>query len=362
LNARLPFDAGFARITFIDGQYAAELSSSIPEGSLVVLPLSQALNGYADILQEAVHRSTNTDAGAFAALNAALFRDGALVLAQGEIATPVHVAHVTSDRPGRAVSFPRNVVVAAPTSKLTVIETCISLGDENHFTDAVTDVLLEEGASVDHYHLLLENRSAYHIGRLNVRQGRDTSYRGLVYETGSGLGRLDVQTVFDDTGSTAELRGLYITAGDQHIDNEVSIDHAKPHNTSRLYYKGILDDRSSAVFGGTVFVRPGADKTDAHQEDKNLLLSEDAAVSSKPALEIYADDVKAGHGATAGALADETLFYIQSRGIDADTAMRLVVQGFASEILDAVSVEPLRAWLEADAMHALPRFTGEVTA
>jgi Fe-S cluster assembly protein SufD len=146
-----------------------------------------------------------------------------------------------------------------------------------------------------------------------------------------------------------------VTAGEQHVDNYLTIDHAQPHGLSRLYYKGILDEKSKAVFGGTVFVRPGAIKTDAHQEDKNLVLSHEAEVDSKPALEIYADDVKAGHGATAGAVAEDALFYMQSRGIDEGTANQLLIRGFASEILDDV-MEPLREYLEKETSAALPRF------
>ena len=142
----------------------------------------------------------------------------------------------------------------------------------------------------------------------------------------------------------------------------MSIDHAKPHGKSRLYYKGILDDESRAVFGGTVYVQPGADKTDAYQEDKNLLLSDRAEADSKPSLEIYADDVKCGHGATAGAVADEAIFYLRSRGIDEQTASRLLIKGFASEILDEVGIEPLRVFLEERTSSALPRFTGAEVA
>ncbi|MCH6555925.1 MAG: SufD family Fe-S cluster assembly protein, partial [Chloroflexi bacterium] len=142
------------------------------------------------------------------------------------------------------------------------------------------------------------------------------------------------------------LNGLYLTSGSQHIDNYINIEHAKPHGTSRLFYKGILDGESKAVFGGTVLVRPGADKTDAHQEDKNLLLSEKAEVASKPSLEIYADDVKCGHGATAGTIAEDAIFYMRSRGLDLETATAFLIKGFASGILDKVRVQPLRAFLE----------------
>jgi len=149
-----------------------------------------------------------------------------------------------------------------------------------------------------------------------------------------------------------------VTAGSQHIDNYLNIDHQAPHCTSRLYYKGILDEKSRAVFGGLVLVRPGADKTDAYQQDKNLVLSDEAEVDSKPSLEIYADDVKCGHGATAGAVADDALFYLRSRGIDEATANQLLIRGFASEILDE-TMEPLREYLEKQTMEALPRFRAD---
>ena len=353
ITERLPFDSGMTRVVFVDGHFVEALSATATEG-VTVMPLSKAIQKHEAIVQKHLGQYARASDGAFAALNAALFADGAFVLADNATRTPVHLMYATTT--AGSMTYPRTLVVAGPTSELTLIETYVSLTDGNHFTDAVTEIVLEDGARVDHYRLLLENDAAYQVGQVRVSQGRDTHYGGLVYETGGGLARLDMETLFGDTGSYADLRGLYITSGDQHIDNMISIDHAKPHNTSRLIYKGILDGRSSAVFGGTVFVRPGADKTDSHQEDKNLLLSHEAEVDSKPALEIYADDVKAGHGATAGAITDEALFYLQSRGIDEFTAMQLIVRGFASQITDTVAVQSLRAWLEQHTLEALPRF------
>jgi Fe-S cluster assembly protein SufD len=263
---------------------------------------------------------------------------------------------VTTEHDGPVVTYPRILLIAGKTSEVTLLETYISYGDQPHFTDSVTEIDLHEGARVRHARLLLESQASYQVAHVRPFLGRDSSFESIVFESGGGLARLDLETVICEPGANVDLRGLYITGGDQHMDNLVSIDHKAPHGTSRLYYKGILDGTSTAVFGGTVFVREGADKTDSHQEDKNLVLSEKAVVYSKPALEIYADDVKAGHGATAGAVADEALFYMQSRGIDADTAMQLLVQGFASEILDKVPVEPLKLWLEQRALQALPRF------
>ena len=219
---------------------------------------------------------------------------------------------------------------------------------ERHFTNAVTEIAIGEGA-LDRTTIGCCSRTTTRFTsarRVCTPGARQLVLNSLSYIAGGGLARYDLGVLLAEAGCSATINGLYITSGDQHIDNMINIDHAAPHTTSRLYYKGILDDRSRAVFGGTVFVRKGADKTDAHQEDKNLLLSREAEVDSKPALEIYADDVKAGHGATAGAIADEALFYMRSRGLDEDTAMQFLVRGFAAEIIDTVTIDPLREWLE----------------
>jgi Fe-S cluster assembly protein SufD len=221
-------------------------------------------------------------------------------------------------------------------------------------TAAVTEVFLDEGASLEHYRLLLEEE-AYHIGLLRMRQERDSHLRSLFFGRGCRIGRNDVRVELDGPGAEAYLWGLYVTQGQEHLDNYINIDHIKPHCTSRLIYRGILDGASHAIFGGTVYVRPGAVKTDAEQEDKNLLLSREAEVDSKPSLEIYADDVKCGHGAAAGALAQDALFYMRSRGLDEATATLLLIKGFAAAVLDEVRLPRLRTFLERATVAALPR-------
>lgn len=361
LDARAPFDKGMARIVLLDGHFAPALSRLVDVGGLLVEPLSEAVRRHGDVVQRHLGQYAGPGHGAFVALNTALWREGAFVHATGT-AAPVHIVYVTSGRDQPVVTYPRALIVAGRQAETAVIETFISLGGGNHFSNPLTEVVLEEGATVRHSRLLLENTQAYHIGHLRVRHGRDSSFETVSFQAGGGLVRVDVEAEMPEPGSSATINGVYITHGDQHVDNEINIDHAAPHTRSRLYYKGILDDRSRAVFGGTVFVRKGADKTDAHQEDKNLLLSHEAEVDSKPALEIYADDVKAGHGATAGAVADEALFYMRSRGLDEETAMQFLVRGFAAEIIDSVSVTPLREWLEQRVLAALPRFQGERAA
>ena len=203
-------------------------------------------------------------------------------------------------------------------------------------------------------YLLLEGEKAFHVGTNRVKQEKDSSFNSASFTLGTALARNDLEVLFDGPGGFCSLNGLYLTADNQHIDNLISIDHAQPHCTSRLNYKGILDGRSRAVFGGNVLVRKEAQQTTAHQTDKNLLLSDEAEVDTKPSLLIYADDVKCGHGATAGHLNEDTLFYMRSRGLDAETASQMLVHAFASEIIEKVDLPSLREYLDRLFMAAIP--------
>jgi Fe-S cluster assembly protein SufD len=359
IQAMLPFDEGMSRLVFIDGFYAPEVSRVVEADGACIMRMAEAVHEERSLVHGHLGRYSEPGHDASVGLNTAFFRDGAYVHAEGALAAPVHVVYITSDHADPVVTYPRTLVVAGNGARLTIIETFVSQGARNHFTDPVIEVALGEGSMVRHYRLLLENKESYTIGHVRPCLGPDSTYRSVVYESGSGLMRLDLEVLIEGEGAFADLKGLYVTSGTQHLDNLVSIDHSRPHGRSRLYYKGILDDKSRAVFGGTVYVRPGADKTDAYQEDKNLLLSAEAEADSKPSLEIYADDVKCGHGATAGAVAEEAMFYLRSRGLDEQTASRLLIKGFASEILDEVEIEPLRVFLEERTAHALPRFTVE---
>ena len=358
----LPFDEGVSRVVFIDGHYAPEVSRIGQPDHASVRRLKEAIQQDESFVHGHLARYSAPHHDASVALNTTFFRDGVFIYTDRPLSAPVHVVYVTSEHADPVVTYPRTLVVAGTNAEVTLIESYVSLGTRNHFTDPVTEIALGEGSHVTHYRLLLENTDSYSIGHVRPCLGPDSTYKSVVYEAGSGLMRLDLEVLVEGPGAFADLRGLYLTRGKQQLDNLVSIDHAKPHGKSRLYYKGILDDESRAVFGGTVYVQPGADKTDAYQEDKNLLLSDRAEADSKPSLEIYADDVKCGHGATAGAVADEAIFYLRSRGIDEQTASRLLIKGFASEILDEVGIEALRVFLEERTTQSLPRFQAGLAA
>ena len=235
-----------------------------------------------------------------------------------------------------------------------MVETYVGPPGLEYFTNAVTEISVGDGAQVDHYRLLMESPQSFHVGTSRVRQGRDSAFNSGSFTMGTALARNDFQVLLDGPGASSILNGLYLTADNQHLDNLISIDHAKPNTSSRLSYKGILDGKSKAVFGGQVLVRKDAQKADAQQSDKNLLLSDQAEVDSKPSLLIYADDVKCGHGATAGHVDEDSLFYLRSRGLDPETASRMLIHAFAREIIETVSLEPLREYLDRLFMLAIP--------
>ena len=349
-------------LVFINGRYDAELSSVHDADGLTVANLPSALDSpeLAKSDGAAVQRQlgslASVDDDGFTALNTAFIADGAVVnvAAGASVERPVHLAFVSTGEPG-VVAHPRVLVVAGAESEATVIETYIGVGDGAYLNNAVSEIIVGEGANVSHYRLMDESDSAYHVGVARVRQKDGSRFSSRAFYGGVGLGRHDLYTLIGD-GCETDLSGLYITGGSQHVDNFINIDHAKPNSTSNLYYKGILSGRSRAVFGGTVFVREGAVKTDALQSDKNLLLSPNAEVDSKPALFIWADDVKCGHGATAGNIDEETVYYMRSRGIDLATASRLLIYGFASEIIDTVEIPELHAYLERSFLDAIPPY------
>ena len=292
------------------------------------------------------------DEDGFTALNTAFLNDVAVVRVPDGAGEPVavrvnHGGLPVHDGDRCYARHPRTLIIAGRNADLTVVESYSGPKGSQYFTNAVTEIVVGEGSRVDHYRLLDESPSAFHVGTTRVRQERDSSFNSASFAIGTSLARNDFAVTFEGPGAYCSLNGLYYTGQGQHIDNLISIDHAQPHCTSRLNYKGILDGNSRAVFGGEVMVRRNAQKSDAQQTDKNLLLSADAEVDSKPSLMIYADDVQCAHGATAGQIDSQTLFYLRSRGLDLETASRMLVLAFASEIIDTVKPEMLRGHLES---------------
>ena len=350
-----PSHSDWRTLVLVDGVFTPALSDGFTvaaSGGLTVASLPDAIVTVGETMLGSL--APPEDDG-FAALNTAFLRDGVVISVPPDVdAGVVNIVYLTTGRQQPRATYPRTLIDAQSNSRLTVIETFAGPDDTRYLTNAVTEASVAEGASVEHYRLLFEGMDAYHVGVSRVLQHKDSAFSSVSIARGAALGRNDFGVKLAGTGVQCTLNGLYLTKGNQHIDNYINIDHAEPYGTSRLFYKGILDGQSRAVFGGNVTVRKDAQKTDAQQTDKNLLLSELAEVDSKPSLLIYADDVKCGHGATAGHIDADTVFYMRSRGLDLPTASRILIHAFASEIIDTVALEPLREYLNEQFESAIP--------
>jgi Fe-S cluster assembly protein SufD len=294
---------------------------------------------------------------AFAALNTAFLEDGALVTIprKSVASSPVVVVHGTST--GR-ISHPRTLVVAEEGSEGTLIEVYASRPGEVSFTHAVTEVVLGEGASLDVVRVQAQSEAAFHVERLGIAQARASRIRCRNFVLGSALFRSDIVARFEGPGGELDLDGLFLARGSQHMDTSTRIIHAEPHCTSREVYKGILSGRARGIFQGTILVERAAQKTDAQQTNRNLLLSRGALVNSIPRLEILADDVKCKHGSATGRLDPDALFYLRARGLDEHEAQRVLVSAFGQDLVQKVRTDTLRLWLTGQLGSRLGR-TGE---
>lgn len=337
------------RVVFIDGHFAGDLSalSSLPVG-LTVSNLAAEFGRDAAVLRPYLGRYALTDTHGFAALNTAFLVDGAYVRVARDIsvADPIHFLFVSTGEGNSVLTQPRNLIVTEPGSRVTVIESFVSLGQACYFTNAITEVAVADNATVDHYKLGLESSKAFHIGGLYVQQDASSLFTSHNITLGGVLVRNTIHGSFEAEGGTCVLNGLYAISGRQHVDNHTLLDHAQPRCTSREFYKGVLDGRARAVFSGRIVVRQDAQHTDAKQENKNLLLSRDAEVDTKPQLEIYADDVKCAHGATVGQLDRDAIYYLRSRGVDEETARSVLTYAFANDILGRIEIPSVRSYVE----------------
>jgi Fe-S cluster assembly protein SufD len=351
-------EARRSQLVFVDGIYRPELSSveALPE-AVAAMDIAAALKEekYAEIIRGQLARSADFNENAFTALNTAFLASGAFILIpQGaQVEQPVHLLFLADGRDALKASFPRVLIVAERGSTATVIESYASVGEDAYFTNAVVEVNLGDGARLNHYKVQRESAEAFHVATTQASLGRNSSYNSTAITLGAQLSRHNINVTLDHEGAEVWVDGLYLVGEGQHTDTHSLIDHRQPHCTSHQLYKGILDGKSRAVFNGKVFVREGAQQTDAMQTNRNLLLSNEARVDTKPQLEIFADDVKCAHGATVGQLEDEELFYLSSRGLSADLARNLLTYGFAEEVIEKIKVESIKAQLDEAVLNRL---------
>jgi Fe-S cluster assembly protein SufD len=335
------------RLVFVDGHLATELSDSgsLPKGARLC-GLAQALDAVPERLERVLGRSGEPKTDPFRALNTALFADGLfLELERGvELERPVHALFLSSG--AETLASPRIVVALGEHSRASIVEQYAALDGGLYLTNAVTDVALERGAALRHVKLQNESTDAFHVAALAVDQQGGSQLDSYSIAVGGRLSRFDIHTRLGAEQSSCRLVGLYLGRDAQLVDHHTWVDHAAPLTTSRELYKGILDHRARGVFRGRVHVRPDAQKIDASQSNRNLMLSEEAAVHAQPQLEIYADDVKCSHGNAIGRLDENALFYLRSRGIPLETARSLLTYAFANEIVAELPIAALREDLE----------------
>lgn len=337
-------------LVFVNGVYAPELSSvgGVPPG-VVVTSLSSALVKHGGEVEAVLGLPPVEGTTIFADLNRAFLEDGAFVYVPEAtlVAEPIHLVFVTSaTKP--AVTHPHNLVMVERQGEARIVESYIGGDGTEYFTNTVTEIVAGGGAAIDHYKIQREGIRAYHLSSQRLLEARSTRLQNMSLSLGAGLARNDIHCLLDGEGSDLTLDGLYVVRGAQHVDHHTVIDHKAPHCTSRELYKGVLDDSSSGVFNGRIIVRPEAQKTNARQTNKNLLLSEEALVNSNPQLEINADDVKCAHGATIGQLDKDALFYLRSRGIAFQDAREILTRAFMAEVSEHIRIDALR-----DAMRGL---------
>ena len=354
------------RVVCINGRFSSALSGA----SLATLPAGVEVRGLADVLATnpalvESHLSKlagfDTPASSFTALNTGLLQDGVVVrvAAHTVVETPIQLLFVTAGG-GQIMTHPRVLVLAGEQSQLRLVESYGSVpgvtGDDDtpYFTNAVTEVVVGDGAVVDHHKLVRERAQAYHIASMHLTTGRGSTFSSHAITLGGAIVRNDVRAEMNGEDGECTLNGLYLANGRSLVDNHTTIHHAAPHCNSHELYKGILDDQSRAVFNGKIIVAIDAQKTDAKQTNKALLLSEDAQINTKPELEIFANDVRCTHGATIGQLDENALFYLRARGLDVEQARNVLIHAFASDLLNRITIPSIRAQLDDVLLQQLP--------
>jgi Fe-S cluster assembly protein SufD len=353
------------RLVIVNGRYDATLSrtKALPAG-VHAGSLAAALKDHADVVQRYFGQLADFTSRSFAALNTAFVQDGAFVhIPEGvAIDTPIHVIFVTGADGAAVMSHPRTLIVTGANAQAKVVESYIGTSGEVYFTNAVSEAFVGENAGLDHYKIQQESLDAFHIGSLHAHTSRSARFSSHSFALGGRIVRNDALAILDGEGGDCTLNGLYLADRDRLIDNHTTIDHAKAHCGSHEVYKGILGGTSRAVFNGKIIVRQDAQKTDAKQTNRALLLTDGATINTKPQLEIFADDVKCTHGAAIGQLDEDAIFYLRARGLTFAEARDMLIHAFAGQILDGVRIAPLREALEAELFGQLARDLAEADA
>ncbi len=349
-------DAKSIRLVFINGHFAKNLSNTPPSiKQMKIGSLASALQSGDPTANQYLARYASVETSAFVALNTAFMQDGAFVQIEDGIALddPIECLYLTASSGRPLISNPRNLFVVGKNSRATIVESYVALDENACLDNVVSEIIVGENSVVEHDKLEMEGENTYHVGTIQIHQMAGSNYTNNVISLGGKIVRNNITVVLADQNAESTLNGLSLGTGDQLIDSHTTIDHTMPNCTSHELYKSILDGRAKGVFNGKIFVRQDAQKTDAKQTNKTLLLSDDATINTKPQLEIFADDVKCTHGATVGQLDEEQVFYLRSRGISERSARDILTFAFASDVVERVHSDSLRERLRQFIQHRL---------
>ncbi len=338
-------DSSLCTLVFVNCRYDEALSSlaDLPDG-VIILSLKEAMDQQPELLERHLSKYADIKDEAFTALNTAFMEDGGFIyLPKGTVLeTPIHLLYVSTPQDSPSITNPRNLIVSEDNCQADIIEHYISLDDSTYFSNVVTELVVGENSTLGHYMLECESKKAFNISTLRVQQARNSNIRSHAVLMGGALVRNNIHPVLAGEGCDSLINGLYMSTDRQHMDNYMKVEHASPHCNSRQLYNGVLDGRSKGVFHGRIIVHKDAQKTDAKQTNRNLLLSDHAQIDTKPQLEIYADDVKCTHGATIGQMDEKAIFYLRSRGISKEASRNIILNAFTNQTLDSMNVEAVK--------------------
>lgn len=359
LTADLPSEADLAKfhfakatetlLVFVDGQFAPTLSKlPTAQTGVLITNFKDALTKVPELIEEKLAKLSTVDANGFTGLNTAYMQDGVFihVAAKQEVEVPVQALFVSTGNETGATTHLRNLIIADQSSQLTYLENFVSLKPEAVFTSVVNEFYVADNANIEHIKFQDQDETSFHMGGMYSDIGRDARFRSHSFDLGSKLSRNNIRARLSGPGLEAVLNGLYLTRNQQVSDHHMVVEHAAPNCDSHEYFNGILDDESRGVFHGRIYVHRVAQKTDAKQTNKNLLLSDNARANTKPQLEIYADDVKCTHGATIGQMDEKAIFYLRARGLPLEVARRMLMHAFAGEITERVQHKTIREELD----------------
>ena len=334
------------QLVFLNGQYRPELSKLTSNNSQVVVKeLAEAYKEQPELIADALSKETDPATDAFIALNTAFTQHGVFLQVPDKVVVdqPVVLHFISDSSKGITTSQPRNLFLIGRSAKISIVEAYHSVGEKSSFTNIVSTIDVKENAQVDYFKLQTEQDHSLQVNTTQVQQAADSRFTATTITLGGGLIRNNLSIAQNASNIESNMYGLYFLHGKQHVDNHTVVDHRKPHCQSNELYKGIMDDASTGVFNGKIYVRQEAQKTNAFQSNKNILLSDNATINTKPQLEIWADDVKCSHGATTGQINEEQVFYLRARGISEKSARAMLLYAFATDIIDQISIEPLKA-------------------